>query len=124
MVPSPALGCIQQRLPYPSGAVLRRNGQVLNPSPLPEPYGHNVEIDGGEPNKRLVVVGHYYGCPIIRDRCLKPTSRHIWRPVSRAYARRREQPVISRHNRRHIRWMGMPDHASDVGHNQAAWFSR
>lgn len=66
MITSPGLPRIQQSLSYPAGAAVRRDGKVLDPSALPEAYGHDVEIDRRKPNDCVVVICHQNGRPIIR----------------------------------------------------------
>jgi hypothetical protein len=94
MVASPGFRRIQQGLPDPAGATVRRHGEILDPGSLPEPYGDDVEIDSREPNDRLVVIRHQNNRPIIRDGCLEAISRDIRRPVSRSYAGSGEKPFV------------------------------
>jgi hypothetical protein len=96
MAASPAFGRIQQRLPDPARAAVRRHGQVLDPGSLPEPYGDNVEIDGCEPNECLGLVRHQNGRPIVRNGFLKPASGDIRRPVSWASAGSGKKPLVGR----------------------------
>ncbi len=66
MIPSPGLPRIEQCFSYPAGAAVGRDGEVLDPSALPEAHGHDLQIDRRKPNDYVIVIRHQDGCPIIR----------------------------------------------------------
>ena len=124
MVASPGFGRIQQCLPDPAGATVRRHGQILHPGSLPEPYRDNVEIDGCEPNECLGIVRHQNGRPIVGNGRLEPASGDIGRPISWACAGSGKKPLVGRGEGSPFTRSCMPDHEGGVGSGQGSWFSR
>ena len=111
MVSSPGFRRIEQGLPDPAGATPWCHRQILDPGPLPEPHGDNVEIDGREPNECLVVLRQQNGRLIVRDGCLEPMSREVRRPVSWPYPRSSEQPFVGGRESTRFTRSCLPDHA-------------
>ncbi|MDF2746919.1 MAG: hypothetical protein K0S98_1204 [Propionibacteriaceae bacterium] len=93
-VPGPGFRPRQQRMPDPLRAAVRSDREILDPGPLAEPDGHQIQVNRCEANQPLILLRHEHGGSVTANGGLESISGHRHRPIGRLLAWRNEQPFV------------------------------